>query len=80
LAFQEKVTIYNNICVYNKVTGNLTALNILVIIYIRKLKKSDEILDYNREMKIMDEIFKPNLFQIYTRIRIFKTLESSTLI
>jgi hypothetical protein len=57
--------------------NKLAALNVLVIVSHTKMKKeeiSGNIVNVNRAVGIIIQVFKPDLVQIHTRITAYKTL------
>jgi hypothetical protein len=65
-----------NVCFYSKVLEQVNCFKChgYSIRYKNEEDISEKILNYIRAMGIMNQIFKPNLVQMYTRIRVYRIL------
>jgi hypothetical protein len=76
MAFKGKEHIRNKIHVYDKPIEQVSSFKYLGynISYEKDVDISAKILNYNRVMGIINQIFKPSLVQKHTRIKVYKTL------
>jgi hypothetical protein len=76
MVFKGKEHIRNKICVYNKPIEQVSSFKYLgyKISYEEDVDISAKILNYNRTMGTINQIFKPSLVQKNTRIIVYKTL------
>jgi hypothetical protein len=77
-----KDPIDSKICIYNKGTERVNCFKCLGYYTTCENEKyiSYKFLNYNRVMVIIDHMFKPDLIQIHTGIRLYKTSARSMLI
>jgi hypothetical protein len=76
MAFKGKEHIRSKICVYSKPVEQVSSFKYLGynICCEKDIDVSTKILNCNRAMGIINQIFKPPLVQKYTRIKVYKTL------
>jgi hypothetical protein len=76
MALKGKEHVRSKICVYDKPVEQVSSFKYLGynISYEKDVDLSTKILNYNRAMGIINQIFKPSLVQKYTRIKIYKSL------
>jgi hypothetical protein len=76
MTFKGKEHICSKLCVYDKPTEQVSSFKYLGhnISYEKDIDISNTILNYNRAMGIINQIFKPSLAQKHTRIKVYKTL------
>jgi hypothetical protein len=75
MAFKRKEHILSKICVYDKPKQQVSSFKYLGYnIYEKDADISTKILNYNRVMGIINQIFKSTLVHKHTRIKIYKTL------
>jgi hypothetical protein len=76
MAFEGKEHTRSKIWVYDKPTDRVSSFKYLGynISYEKDVDISTKILNYNRAMGVINQIFKPSLVQKHTRTEIYKTL------